>query len=947
MTSVPPPPPSSAAPPPPIIVSPLSSSSNGITSSLSPAEKAKRWLKRKSLGADLPKNTATHHAEVTSGLHKDYEYYQIASRDNVTLMEHIISSYESGVPLTLNEHAPKLSRLFIDIDSNKDPECRPVTDGDVSSMITDMRESLEYLVTKGKLHISVRPQVSSLYNDSIWAWAHSSYQVDDDELTRPLGPSPGIFQDEDPEFDPYMAVVLASPLYCSSPPGSESEPLATYHVVWPFLVGELSSFFYETFFAPHVLSRISSDNPCLQPKHIDANVWINRAMRGYLCDKMTETGRLAGRPFVYRLHVTNKPLRTGWTESKMDIWLATSLLYSPPQQTEPTRSASSMSLTRSTSASNTRTQDWGTWDEPIQPPPRSRPRSGGPETTSIQDYRDSFYMSKEVFSPERLEALMKEAYRDCPDRTSEECIKLTISEAVTKYLNTFFAFIYGKTNNFIAFRSWRKDDKYPDLVYKKPTDWAQFLAAGGVQSFLVVPPPGKKKFSKVTLRASQIWLESSARLCFESIVVKPPCFSHQLRKEDLNIWTPHYLSKEEAEGFAKSYKFIGTDGKEHSVADFQEHIRTHIAAGDNNLYNYIVNAIAFIIQNPGKKLGTCLVLKGPEGCGKNYLINVLLAIIGRHSSMITASQKDLTSSFNTSLEGKALFVFNEASKIDNEAVGALKSMITDSTMRIERKNVDSYQVDQILNVMILTNTVDIPVVMVTNQSRRFVICDCISPENNTLPTGERSDTEYWKNLWKFIGKGAEDDIYKITPGIKAVADWFYNHKIPADWNTREIPITKGLVDMKFRYFTAASAWWYESLRTMKFACFDKVRQTSEFESLMTGTRLNALSVAEELFSTWSTQEILVPENLLWQCFLAWISQSHNRSYEKSNVGSSTLSVFWTHLRKVLEIKHYQPRIDEKPTNLRMLLIPALSKCRQRFAKEVPGITFEDEEIDTN
>ncbi|KAA6373189.1 MAG: hypothetical protein EZS28_031284 [Streblomastix strix] len=59
-------------------------------------------------------------------------------------------------------------------------------------------------------------------------------------------------------------------------------------------------------------------------------------------------------------------------------------------------------------------------------------------------------------------------------------------------------------------------------------------------------------------------------------------------------------------------------------------IKETIAAGDERIYEYILNLIAWMIQNPGKKFRAAIVLQNRYGIGKNRFTDVIAELTNRY-----------------------------------------------------------------------------------------------------------------------------------------------------------------------------------------------------------------------------------------------------------------------------------------------------------------------------
>ena len=143
-----------------------------------------------------------------------------------------------------------------------------------------------------------------------------------------------------------------------------------------------------------------------------------------------------------------------------------------------------------------------------------------------------------------------------------------------------------------------------------------------------------------------------------------------------------------------------------------DHIREVWANNDEHNYRYIMNWLArplYTLNETGKseRTNVALVIQGAPGCGKGTISRLMAQIYGQSSvafdTLATAMHK-----FNAALEGKMLVVCHEATGYDSVrdwkgSFERLKSMVTDDTIMIERKGVDSRQDTNVANWLVNTN----------------------------------------------------------------------------------------------------------------------------------------------------------------------------------------------------------------------------------------------------
>ncbi|WP_342377330.1 DUF5906 domain-containing protein [Myxococcus stipitatus] len=112
-------------------------------------------------------------------------------------------------------------------------------------------------------------------------------------------------------------------------------------------------------------------------------------------------------------------------------------------------------------------------------------------------------------------------------------------------------------------------------------------------------------------------------------------------------------------------------------------------AEDEAGLDWLLNWIAFKVQNPGARPGTAVLLQGPPGTGKNVLYRIVAHLLGP-ANCVQIGEADLAKPYNHHYATKLLVFANEL--LDNHKRGGslgdgLKATITDSEVFLENKGV--------------------------------------------------------------------------------------------------------------------------------------------------------------------------------------------------------------------------------------------------------------------
>lgn len=271
-------------------------------------------------------------------------------------------------------------------------------------------------------------------------------------------------------------------------------------------------------------------------------------------------------------------------------------------------------------------------------------------------------------------------------------------------------------------------------------------------------------------KLGQAWLESSKRRFYNGIELAP------------GKSTPHYYNLWEG------FKF---EPKHGSWQLYQRHIREVICDNDVDLYRYVISWMAQCVQHPNKPGYTALALRGAQGTGKSTFAEWFGKLFGNHFLHLD-STRQLTGHFNAHLHNCVVVFADEAARPgDKGGIGALRRMITEKTLAIERKGLDILTVKNVIHLIIASNSEWF--INAAMAERRFAALD--------LSPAHQNDTEWFAAIDKELeGGGFEGLLYDLQ-------------KYEIDENfLRTIPQTGVLNEQKQASFSAPQNWWFQVLQ---------------------------------------------------------------------------------------------------------------------------------------
>ncbi|NOD99583.1 hypothetical protein GS610_20435 [Ruegeria sp. HKCCD6228] len=276
---------------------------------------------------------------------------------------------------------------------------------------------------------------------------------------------------------------------------------------------------------------------------------------------------------------------------------------------------------------------------------------------------------------------------------------------------------------------------------------------------------------------AELWLKNPKRLMYSGLITDPD--APPVHNGKLNLWM----------GFG----IAPYDG---DASPFVTFVQTVLACQQDAWAEYILNWLAWVVQNPGKRIGVALCLiSARQGTGKGTLGNLLLTIFGQHGRAIYKA-KGLVGDFNKHL-ADALFAFADEALFagDLRAADALKSIVTEPYLFIEPKGVDAIQMENRLSIMLGTNHRF--AAQVEYSDRRFAMF-----EVNDTP----QQRAYWDELHAWLEGG----------GKFLVLNYLLNRDVSGWHPVDDRPLTPIYLDSRKSSLREVHHWWHETVQNESF-----------------------------------------------------------------------------------------------------------------------------------
>lgn len=224
-----------------------------------------------------------------------------------------------------------------------------------------------------------------------------------------------------------------------------------------------------------------------------------------------------------------------------------------------------------------------------------------------------------------------------------------------------------------------REDDPSGVIFQRPRSLYSEYANRKIQ--VGVTKKGEPTFKPVF----EAWLEWGGRRNYRSVVFAPP--PKLAHPEDYNLWTGYAVKPEPGD-----------------CSLFLEHVYENICSGNREHYNYLMNLLALTAQEPGTPSGVAVVMRGQTGTGKGIFARAIGDLFGRRHYAHLDKVEQLAGKFNAALSGKIVVFADEAFFAgDRREHGALKRLITEPTLHIERKGIDGVNEDNHVHLFMATN----------------------------------------------------------------------------------------------------------------------------------------------------------------------------------------------------------------------------------------------------
>lgn len=340
-------------------------------------------------------------------------------------------------------------------------------------------------------------------------------------------------------------------------------------------------------------------------------------------------------------------------------------------------------------------------------------------------------------------------------------------------------------------------NKYDELVAKMNQEYAIVSIGGKIRILKEKEPADKlgmrydlldKESFRTLLQNSKVWATSGGKT--KAVQVSDIWLGHEHRRTypgGLGL----FPNNNPPHGYYNTWSGFSVESREGDCSLFLDHIKTIICDDNKDHYEWLMDWLADLVQDPANVKGCAIIMKGGEGAGKGIFAETIGELFGPHYRHLIDTSH-LTSNFNAHLLDSIVVFADEITWGGNKkSAGKLKGMVTERNLVGERKGVDAIQYKNMIHMIMASN--DEWIIQAGIDSRRWFILDVSEKRKKDIP--------YFKAIIDELNNG----------GQEALLYTLLNRKITH--NLRRAPKTEALQAQRILNLQQDSVlgWWCQRL----------------------------------------------------------------------------------------------------------------------------------------
>ena len=230
--------------------------------------------------------------------------------------------------------------------------------------------------------------------------------------------------------------------------------------------------------------------------------------------------------------------------------------------------------------------------------------------------------------------------------------------------------------------------------------------------------------------------------------------------------------------FVNEYRFSTVPAEdEKNARKAEKAIRRHLKnlfPNNPEAVEALIDWMAFLVQYPGVKIRWIPVIIGAQGCGKTFLASFVGAAIGE-PNVGEANSNTIKQGWNDWAVGYQLVKIEElwvSGKGRAEIYNAMKDILTNDFVVVNRRNRDAYKVEHTTNYAAFSNHFD-PIPLEESDRRWWVLQSAMRTEQQVLDL--TNSTIAGMPYFDYMGQ-------LLLTGARAIRAWLRGHQIRPSFN---------------------------------------------------------------------------------------------------------------------------------------------------------------------
>lgn len=220
-----------------------------------------------------------------------------------------------------------------------------------------------------------------------------------------------------------------------------------------------------------------------------------------------------------------------------------------------------------------------------------------------------------------------------------------------------------------------------------------------------------------------------------------------------------------------------------AVRRVKQHVR-HLLPDEREAEMFL-DWLAYVVQNPGRRVNYAVLLQGTQGDGKSFFRCLLETVMGMANVRVMKA-KSLEGDFNGWAVGQCVTAIEEVRLAGHnrfEILNNLKDQITNDHIEVHAKGKDQYTAKNTTNYLLFTNFND--ALPIDDNDRRYLVLSSQWQSREALDEFEQANEDYYEKLYQAL---------EMSPG--GLRKWFLDYKLSPNFNPKsKAPITKARASM--------------------------------------------------------------------------------------------------------------------------------------------------------